>query len=506
MKSSQYWRERAAALAQEQVREDEALLRQIARGYERVQQDLDRDLAAFFARYAASQGLTMAQTRQLLNAAELENWRMTLDEFREKAKIGGYDKELEEAYLRSRISRLQALQTQVELRVQELYQSQRDLLTEHLAGRLQDTYYRTIFTLEQGLGVAVSFAQLDAPTVEKILTKPWLQSNFSARVWENRDRLINQLRTELARAFVRGDSLQKTSKELARTLGVARHRAETLVHTESAHYAAEARALSYAQTGVESYEFLASLDERTCAICGPLDGERFQVTQRQTGINWPPIHPRCRCTTVPKVEPLHSTRAARDPQTGKTIQVPDTMTYEQWKQGIATRSETGIIKLRENSVFPGEKQLLENAHETALVYDLSGKEIFRKEGGASSVVFTAYEGEILRGAVLSHNHPSNGPLSDSDIFGLWHFQMAEVRAVTTHGVFSVKQPAAWSIEPNAKELRKRFLYWQNHFYKPIERRLLSGRLTEDEADYLIQRLIMRRLSREYGFEMNLIEW
>ena len=70
----------------------------------------------------------MADARRLLRDAELEDFRMSLDEFRDKALAGDFDKELEEVYLRSRISRLQALQTQVELRMMELFSSQRDVL------------------------------------------------------------------------------------------------------------------------------------------------------------------------------------------------------------------------------------------------------------------------------------------------------------------------------------------------------------------------------------------
>ena len=74
---------------------------------------------------------------------------MSLDEFRDKARAGGFDKELEEVYLRSRISRLQALQTQVELRMMELFGSQRDVLRDHLQERYTGTYYRTVYAVSQ---------------------------------------------------------------------------------------------------------------------------------------------------------------------------------------------------------------------------------------------------------------------------------------------------------------------------------------------------------------------
>ena len=39
----------------------------------------------------------------------------------------------------------------------------------------------------------------------------------------------------------------------------------------------------------------------------------------------------CRCTELPYVEDNFSTRFARD-EKGKGIEVPNTMTYEEWKK------------------------------------------------------------------------------------------------------------------------------------------------------------------------------
>ena len=156
-------------------------------------------------------------------------------EFRDKALAGGFDKELEEVYLRSRISRLQALQTQVELRMMELFSSQRDVLRDHLQERYTDTYYRTVYAVSQQVDVASTFARIDPQTVEKILATPWAGSEFSSRIWADKDKLTRELMQTLSRGFVRGDSLGRMTKEFAQRMGVSESRAATLIHTESAH-------------------------------------------------------------------------------------------------------------------------------------------------------------------------------------------------------------------------------------------------------------------------------
>ena len=331
--SGAYWRKRAIELAEEQKQEDDDLCLRFHREYERILHELDKEISIFYARYAANESVSMADARRLLRDAELEDFRMSLDEFRDKALAGGFDKELEEVYLRSRISRLQALQTQVELRMMELFGSQRDVLRDHLQERYTDTYYRTVYAVSQQADVASTFARIDPQTVEKILATPWVGSEFSSRIWADKDKLTRELMQTLSRGFVRGDSLDRMTKEFAQRMGVSESRAATLIHTESAHIAAEATEQGYRETGIRSYRFEAALDLKTCAVCGALDQREFPLAEHETGINYPPLHPRCRCTTVPVTEfRIGSKRAARNPATGKTEYVEKKLTYEEWRK------------------------------------------------------------------------------------------------------------------------------------------------------------------------------
>lgn len=343
-----YWRKRAIELAEKQKREDDDLCLRFHREYERILHELDKEISIFYARYAANESVSMADARRLLRDAELEDFRMSLDEFRDKALAGGFDKELEEVYLRSRISRLQALRTQVELRMMELFSSQRDVLRDHLQERYTDTYYRTVYAVSQQADVASTFARIDPQTIERILAVPWVGSEFSSRIWADKDKLTRELMQTLSRGFVGGDSLGRMTKEFAQRMGVSESRAATLIHTESAHMAAEAAEQGYRETGVQSYRFEAALDLKTCAVCGALDQREFPLAEHETGINYPPLHPRCRCTTVPVTEfRVGSKRAARNPATGRTEYVEKGMTYEEWrKKYVENAAENDIMELQ----------------------------------------------------------------------------------------------------------------------------------------------------------------
>ena len=85
------------------------------------------------------------------------------------------------------------------------------------------------------------------------------------------------------------------------------------------------------EIGVEEYRILCTLDERTCATCGALDGKTFPVAGAHPR---PSFHPNCRCIVEEVLPPelvQDLTRSARD-EDGKTIQVPQSMTYDEWRK------------------------------------------------------------------------------------------------------------------------------------------------------------------------------
>ena len=94
---------------------------------------------------------------------------------------------------------------------------------------------------------------------------------------------------------------------------------------------------SYQADGVEKYQILATLDKETCEFCGSMDGKTFSVSNAVIGKNVPPFHSKCRCTTVPYYDDTDLAdmpRIARDPETGKTYDVPGNMTYNEWKKTV----------------------------------------------------------------------------------------------------------------------------------------------------------------------------
>jgi len=335
MRSREYWQRRSEQIAKLQYRKADEYVEKLLKEYRRAIRSIQKDIETFYARYAIENEVTMDEARKLLTRDELNEFRMTLDEFIEKAKNnadGRWTKQLNETYYRTRISRLEALLIQIRQEVELLLGNAHAGTQELLAGIYEDSYYRTIYEVQRGLGIGVSFAALDRSTIEKAIMTSWLGENFSERIWSNRDKLVRELQTKLYQSFIRGDSVQQTAKSLAERMQVSYSSAERIVRTESSFVTHQATWEGYKASGVvEQYEFLATLDMRTSEICRDMDGKVFRLSEKQVGINYPPLHPNCRSTVVPYFDDADDPgeRIARDSD-GGVYYVPGNMTYREW--------------------------------------------------------------------------------------------------------------------------------------------------------------------------------
>lgn len=96
---------------------------------------------------------------------------------------------------------------------------------------------------------------------------------------------------------------------------------------------------AYKKTTADEYMILATLDRRTCEICGSQDTMHYEIKDAKIGVNMPPFHPNCRCTTTVYFEDddLPSERMMRD-ENGKSVKT-DYMSYDEWKKKYVDKAD-----------------------------------------------------------------------------------------------------------------------------------------------------------------------
>ncbi|WP_082063166.1 minor capsid protein [Paenibacillus sp. IHBB 10380] len=377
-----YWKKRSEQIARRQFIKADAFEVAQRKEYDRAMKSMQRDIEVFYQRYATNNEVTMAEARKQLTKGELKEFKMTLEEFTEKAKDnvdGKWTQELNNVYYKTRVTRLEALQTQINQQVEILVGS-RQQSTEKLLGDVYtDTYYRTLHAVQTGVGMGVPFAAIEQTGLIAVLGAQLDGNNWSQRIWGDRTKLRQELSTKLSQSFIRGDSIDRMVKDMMGRFDVSRSNAERLIQTESAFFAGQATAEGYKESGVvKRYEVLATLDLRTSSICRSMDGKVFLLSEREVNVNYPPFHPRCRTTTVASFDDESvGERIARDPD-GSTYNVPADMKYEEWYQKHV------VDKYGKDEVETMKKKATNEANDKK-EYD-KYKRIFGKDLGAKNFV------------------------------------------------------------------------------------------------------------------------
>lgn len=329
-----YWQKRQEAMYKAGEMQVNQYFKRLEKAFNQTKRELQKTIEAFYFRYAEENGLSFAAAQKQLNAEELGELKdfiaLAMD------NIGKYNQQVNNMSLKARVTRYQALEMQVDAILRQLYAIDYQAESERTMQEVyEDTYYRTWYSIDQYHGFHQAFAQVEPRTVEKLLEYPFNGAAFSSRLWKQKDHLQTQLTEAVTTMLIQGRHPSTLTREFAKKMQSKKFDAYRLLHTESSFLMSEATHAGYKEDGVEKYEILATLDSKTCEICGELDGNVYEVGKEITGVNMPPFHPLCRCTDVPHYADTPTkgmARVARDPGTGKTYEVPADMTYKQWHE------------------------------------------------------------------------------------------------------------------------------------------------------------------------------
>lgn len=332
-KPKEYWEERAAQREMESQLIASVFLARMDESLREAQRDILRQIEAFYARYAIDNQVTLAEAKKYLTAKELKDFKnIDLKQFRAMSlsENPDYDRILNAVSYRSRISRLELLNLNIEMRMMELYSGKKGLQEytyTGLAEVYQASYYQSMFSLAQAGAITGTVAVITDKTMKDVLTYNWSGKEFSDRVWGHQASTRATIRKELEKSFAAGRSIQKTSKAIMVATDASLSRAEALVRTEANFFHGLAAQNSYTDAGIEKYEVLATLDSRTSTICREQDGKVYDAKDYQPGVTANPFHVRCRSTTIARID---ESEYMVDEQRQSADGLIESMTYEEW--------------------------------------------------------------------------------------------------------------------------------------------------------------------------------
>lgn len=207
-------------------------------------------------------------------------------------------------------------------------------------------------TIEGSLPIVFDTVAPAATTITAaVLSKPFQGKLIREWVDKLDDSSYTAIQSAVRQGLITGESYDVITRKIIGTkplrysdglMALGRNQTQALISTAVAHSVNVARDEFYKSNDdiIKAVQFLATLDFRTTTICKSLDGKVFNVGEGTR----PPVHIRCRSTTVPVLkswkelglkEPPEGTRASLSGQVSETIN------YEQWlrKQSIENQNE-----------------------------------------------------------------------------------------------------------------------------------------------------------------------
>lgn len=338
MNSQEYWKKRALLAKQKEMASSAEYEVAMRSRLKDLENEFIRESKKWITKYAKENNQSLREVADYLNSIDTSKFDMTLAEFEAKARAGGFEKELNSAYYKTRIARLQELYRQYQELAARFADNEENTMAIGLAKQYEDTYLLENYNKYLVVGALdVNFAHFNEQELKDIVYQPWKGSNFSKRIWNNYTKVMPEVLTDVMfRSTALGYSYNRVERMLRdKFQGVVKSNIHRLVVTEMGHAAEEATAKFYKDSDIEQYQYLATLETHTCDVCAHLDGRIFDVKDRREGNNYPLLHPYCRCTTVPYMEGLPDipTRWYRDPITGKGKWTRN-MSYSEWKRTV----------------------------------------------------------------------------------------------------------------------------------------------------------------------------
>ena len=358
MKNEEYWAERKANLIYEQMDKAEKQADKFDDIYRQSKAYLDKQINKVFDKFQRDYGLSERDARHVLknmkDQKDLNELRKVLEARPNDPNIQRLLADLDSPAYAYRIKRLERLSDDLDRMRESIYHSEKKGSDAFYSDLMKDSYYKATFDLQQQTGLAYSFSGLPETEIKRLQGLKWTGEAYSDRIWSNTGALASSVKDELLVSLMTGRSVRDTSQVIAERFEAGQNKARRLVRTESAFFHNQMELLSYEDAEITKYKFVAVLDRRTSEICQEHDNKVYDTDKAVPGVNYPPLHPWCRSTTIAHDDDIDYSkleRRARNPETGKVEYVPADMSYKEWyDKYVAKEDKKGNVKELKNNI------------------------------------------------------------------------------------------------------------------------------------------------------------
>ena len=314
MNSKEYWRNREEEALKKYQKSEAEYDKEIERIYADMLDACNKEIEAFYGRYAKKEGITLAEAKKRVSKLDIKEYERKAARYVRDASLDrkanggktnkkGYyfspkaEEEMRLYNLTMKVNRLEMLKANIGLELIKGHDELDKFMGDILKGRTEEE-------LRRQAGILGKTIRNNAQLAHTIPNASFHNATFSDRIWQYQDLMREDLSKILSSGLIQGKNPRAIAKDLSKywygpdpkTKGGAVYCMERLMRTEMARVQTEAQKQSFIKNGFSEYEFIANSD--CCGICKALDGKPFKVSKMMPGENAAPIHPHCRCSVA----------------------------------------------------------------------------------------------------------------------------------------------------------------------------------------------------------------
>lgn len=292
-----YWQKRQQQLSKQLEKDEDKLKKRLSSYFDTEYRKLEKQIAAYYKQYGTDNVIQYRRLMESLPDADKRLLIEQMDEFAKKYPEYAHLLPVRESIYK--LNRLEGLQYSVRMQQLEIGAVENEQITEHLNRQAM----RGANAAAETMGFGKNFYSNNPDITKLFVNIPWSNGeNFSQKIWNNTTKLANYLNSDIAQGIARGDSYDRLVRKVReRFSSVSRSDAYRLIYTEGTYVMAESTMQPFTED-FEKYRLSTVGDGNVCSICRGVSEETFDIADRQPGVNFPPLHPWCRCTFTIEVD------------------------------------------------------------------------------------------------------------------------------------------------------------------------------------------------------------
>lgn len=273
--------------------------------------------------------VSLVEAQKNMSPAELLQFKRKISYYLTDDISESWEKELKSYEDRKRVKRLESVVVAIKHELDRIGTLEKERITELTDNTYRYTYYNTLYEISKDMGVTKLYNKVDDEVIENLHNEPWADDN------KNRETRIDE-RLTIASAFllkrfvqtVKTGDINPLYESVGKRVRYNKYRVKGLCVTETVYYNSNAQEDAYNEVGIEEYQNIATLDDRTSEICQEMDLTVFPVSEYEPGVTAPPFHTYCRTVTIHKYDDNFVERFARDGD--RIYYVDGDISYKEW--------------------------------------------------------------------------------------------------------------------------------------------------------------------------------